>query len=95
MSYDNMILGVGNINHPANQREDQLEEFESNNLSKCLDYAKETKDFEYIENAIIDQNVIIENAISEIDFLIEVYSNNTFTKNKLLKIKRNLNSNQK
>ena len=95
MNYDNMILGVGNINHPANQREDQLEEFESNNLSKCLDYAKETKDFEYIENAIIDQNVIIENAISEIDFLIEVYSNNTFTKNKLLKIKRNLNSNQK
>lgn len=95
MSYDNMILGVGNINHPANQREDQLEEFESNNLSKCLDYAKETKDFEYIENAIIDQNVIIENAISEIDFLIEVYSNNSFTKNKLLKIKRNLNSNQK
>ena len=95
MNYDNMILGVGNINHPANQREDQLEEFESNNLAKCLDYAKETKDFECIENAIIDQNVIIENAISEIDFLIEVYSNNTFTKNKLLKIKRNLNSNQK
>ena len=90
MNYDNMILGVGNINHPANQIDDKLEEFESNNLAKCLDYAKETNDFEYIENAIIDQNVIIENAISEIELLIEVYSNNTFTKNKLLKIKINL-----
>ena len=87
MNYDNMILGVENINHPANQIDDKLEEFESNNLAKCLDYAKETNDFEYIENAIIDQNVIIENAISEIELLIEVYSNNTFTKNKLLKIK--------
>lgn len=97
MNYDEQVIGVGNSFHPANQQETESDHFESNNLEECLDYAKDFKDFEPIENAIIEQNVAIEKAVSEIDLLIDTYhhTEQTFLKNKLLSIKRQLMFNQK
>lgn len=97
MNYDNDILGVGNSDHPANQEQIEYETFESNNLWECLDYAKDTKDFELIENAITLQNTIIEKTISEIEFLIDTYhhTDHSLLKNRLIKLRTELKSNQK
>ena len=95
MNYDDQVLGVGNSFHPANQQEIETDHFESNNLQKCLDYAKDFKDFEPIENAIIDQNVAIEKAISELNFLIDSCIQNKFMQNRLIALKRQLMFNQK
>jgi len=97
MNYDNDILGIGNSDHPANQEQIESETFESNNLWECLDYTKEFKDFELIENAITLQNTIIEKAIIDLDFLIDTYhhTDQSLLKNKLVKIKTDLKFNQK
>ena len=97
MDYDNDILGVGNSQHPANQEQYEETVFESDVLMDCLDYYKDTKDSELIENAIINQNTIIEKVISQIDFLIDMYhhTSHSLLKNKLVKIKTELKSNQK
>lgn len=94
-NYDKDYLGTNNSQHPANQ-EQESETFESNNLEECLNYAKDFKDFELIENAITLQNTIIEKAISELDFLIDVYrhTDQTLLKNKLVKIRTELKFNQ-
>ena len=83
--------------HPVNQEQIEPETFESNNLWECLNYAKDTKDFELIENAITLQNTIIEKAVSELDFLIDLnhQTENTYMKNKLVKLRTELKSNQK
>jgi hypothetical protein len=96
MNYDDQVLGVYNSQHPANQKEIEQEEFDSVNLQECLDYAKETKDFEWIETAIIKQNTAIEKAVSELDLLIDTYHHTyqTFLKNRLKAIKRELMFNQ-
>ena len=93
-NYDEIVLGVGNIQHPANQRDEQ-EDFDSVNLQECLDYAKETKDFEWIETAIIMQNTVIEKAVSELDYLVNICGDNTLLRNRLKALKRELIFNQK
>lgn len=95
--YDDIILGVGNYQHPANQEETDLEIFESDNIQECLDYAKDYDDFEPIENAIMKQETIIEKAILEIDFLISVgqSSHNVLIPNRLKQLRSSLLSNQK
>lgn len=95
MNYDETVLGVGNSEHPANQEQTEPETFESNNLLECLNYAKDFKDFELIENAITLQNTIIEKAISELDFLIDSLHSNTMVKNRLVKLITELKFNQK
>lgn len=92
--YDEIVLGVENSQHPANQRDEQ-EEFDSVNLQECLDYAKDTKDFECIENAIIMQNTAIEKAVSELDYLVNICGDNTLLRNRLKALKRELMFNQK
>jgi len=93
--YDEIVLGVGNSQHPANQREYEQEEFDSVNLQECLDYAKDTKDFECIETAIILQNTAIEKAVSELDYLVNICGDNTLLRNRLKALKRELMFNQK
>lgn len=83
--------------NPANQEQIEPETFESNNLCDCLDYAKDTKDFELIENAITLQNTIIEKAVSELNTLIfeaQIVRNLPLV-NRLQKIKVLLTSNLK
>lgn len=53
--YDNEELGVGHPNHPANQPDEpSMSElgFSLLTLQECLDYYKETKDIEPLENKI-------------------------------------------
>ena len=94
-NYDEIVLGVENSQHPANQREDEQEDFDSVNLQECLDYAKDTKDFEWIENAIINQNTAIEKAVSELDYLVNICGDNTLLRNRLKALRRELIFNQK
>lgn len=93
-NYDEIVLGVGNSQHPANQTDEQ-EDFDSVNLQDCLDYAKETKDFEWIETAIIMQNTAIEKAVLELDYLVNICGDNTLLRNRLKALKRELIFNQK
>jgi len=93
-NYDEIVLGVENSQHPANQGEEQ-EDFDSVNLQECLDYAKETKDFEWIETAIIMQNTAIEKAVLELDYLVNICGDNTLLRNRLKALKRELIFNQK
>jgi len=87
-NYDHDVLGIGNPEHPANREEQEM--FESDNLSECLDYAKLAYDFEPMEAAIYNNDTIIENAISEIQFCIDCLQNNSLVKNRLLAVKRKL-----
>ena len=93
--YDEIVLGVGNNQHPANQKEEEQEEFDSVNLQECLDYAKDTKDFEWIETAIIKQNTVIEKAVLELDYLVNICGDNSMLRNRLKALKRELMFNQK
>ena len=91
-NYDHDVLGVGNPNHPYNEKEQEI--FESDNIQECFDYAKLAYDYEPLEVAIYNQETIIENAVSELHFCIDCLQKNTLVKNRLLAIKRNLMSNQ-
>jgi len=87
-NYDHDVLGVGNPEHPANRIEEEI--FESDNLQECLDYSKTFNDYEPMEAAIYNNDTIIENAISEIQFCIDTLQNNSLVKNRLLAVKRKL-----
>ena len=87
-NYDHDILGVGNPEHPYNREEQEI--FESDNLQECLDYAKLAHDYEPLEDAIYNNDTIIENAISELQFCIDCLQNNSLVKNRLLAVKRKL-----
>lgn len=80
-------------NNPVNVIDEEEVLFESNNLSECLDYAKETKDFEPIENAIMHHQLKLEKATSEIQFLIDLsrQNKNDFMAKKLIKLRNELN----
>ena len=82
-----------NPDNPINQ-EQYSESFESDVLSECLDYAKEFNDYELIEKAIVNQETIIEKAVSEIEFLMDSLNHNTMVKNRLYKLRTLLKSNQ-
>jgi len=88
MNLDDYIEGMQDINHPANREEQEM--FESDNLQECLDYAKLAYDYEPLEAAIYNNDTIIENTISEIQFCIDCLQNNRLVKNRLLAVKRKL-----
>jgi len=69
-----------------------FEEFESINLEKCLDYYKEMKDIEPLENAILENRWKIERAIENIQLLIDVSrsTKNSYMANQLIGIKTSL-----
>ena len=89
-NYDDDVLGVGNPEHPANRHEQKP--FESDNLQECLDYAKLANEFESLENAIYNNEVVIMSAIQDLNFCIDCMSatDNVFVLNKLKRIKSNL-----
>lgn len=89
-NYDNDVIGTGNPDHPYNIEPMEEEIFESDNLSECLDYAKLANDYEPMEAAIYNNETIIENAISEIQFCIDCLQKNNLVKNRLLAVKRKL-----
>ena len=93
--FDFEIIGVGNPDHPANEVENEFEDFESNNLNKCLDYAKDNDDFEPLEFAILNQKEITEKVIEELQWIFDSTQNNVSVKNKCIKLINLLKSNQK
>jgi putative salt-induced outer membrane protein YdiY len=93
-NYDHDVLGTGNPEHPYNKELIEEEIFESDNIQECMDYSKLAYDYEPLENAVYKQETIIEKAISEIDFCIDILHNNSLAKNRLLKVKHLLMSNQ-
>jgi len=93
MNPDDYIEGTHNRMNPANWNE-TIDLFESDNILECLDYAKDSDDFEPIENAIIKQETIIENAINELQFLMDSCNENVWMRNKLIAIKSKLKSTQ-
>jgi hypothetical protein len=69
-----------------------FEEFESINLEKCLDYFKDYKDIEPLENAILENRWKIERAIENIQLLIDVArsTKNSYMANQLIGIQTSL-----
>ena len=88
MNPDDYIEGIHDPLNPANWVEEET--FKSDNLSECLDYSKTFNDYEPMEAAIYNNDTIIENAISEIQFCIDCLQNNSLVKNRLLAVKRKL-----
>lgn len=91
MNPDDYIEGTFNPMNPANW-DDKLNIFESEDLSECLDYSKETNDFEPIENAIFLQETKVKKALEKIIFSLDAmaHSDNEFIIKQLLAIKRDL-----
>lgn len=91
MNPDDYIQGTFDANNPANQ-ETIADEFYSEDLSECLNYAKENQYFEPIENAIFLHETKVKNALEKLMFSLDAmaHSENTFIINQLLAIKRDL-----
>ena len=91
MNPDNYIEGDFDPRNPANQ-ETIVEEFYSEDLSECMNYAKETQDFEPLENAIFLHEAKVKKALEKIMFSLDAmaHSENTFIINQLLAIKTEL-----
>jgi len=89
-NYDYDVIGTGNPEHPYNRPPMEEEIFESDNLQECMDYSKLANDYEPLEAAIYNNDTIIENAISEIQFCIDCLQKNDLVKNRLLAVKRKL-----
>jgi len=91
MNPDDHIEGTFDPTNPANQ-ETIADEFYSEDLSECLNYAKENEDFEPLENAIFLHETKVKKALEKIMFSLDAmaHSENTFIINQLLAIKREL-----
>ena len=91
MNYDEYITGLHDENSPLNIT--QLEEFNSTDLSKCLDFYKFTKDIDPLEVAIDENRRKLELATKLIIELTHVMRevDNAFAANKLCKIRDILN----
>lgn len=91
INLDNYIEGDFNPSNPSNQVE-IIEEFESEDLSECMDFAKDNDDFEPLENAIFTHEIKVKKAIEKIVFALDAmaHSENVFIINQLLAIKREL-----
>lgn len=71
-----------------------FDEFQSKDLSECLDYFKETKQIEPLENAITENETMLEKATADIQYLIDVARASgklDFYANKLISIRNNIN----
>ena len=85
-----MTASVKYKNDPTDDFE--FEEFDSNNLDKCLDYFKDYKDIEPLENAILENRWKIEKALENIQLLIHVArsTKNSYMANQLIGIQTSL-----
>lgn len=90
-NYDEYITGLQDENSPLNIT--QLEEFNSTDLSKCLDFYKFTNDIDPLEVAIDENRRRLELATKLIveltHFMREV--ENAYAANKLIEIRNILN----
>ena len=91
MILDHYIEGTFDPNNPSNQ-EPVTEEFYSEDLSECLQFAKDNQDFEPLENAIFLHETKVKNAMEKVMFSLDAmaHSENAFIINQLLAIKREL-----
>jgi hypothetical protein len=87
-SYDYDVIRTGNPDHPYNRPPMEEEMFESDNLSECLDYCKLANDYEPLEAAILNQETVIEKAVSELQFCVDAmaHSDNTLVPNRLRRV---------
>lgn len=91
MNLDDYIEGRFDPNNPANQ-EIIADEFYSEDLSECLDYAKDNENFGPLENAIFLHETKVKKAIEKIMFAMDAmsHSDNLFIIKQLLEIKTEL-----
>lgn len=91
MNPDDYIEGTFNPLNPSNWDE-KLSTFESEDLSECLEFAKENHDFEPLENAIFLQEIKVKKALEKLSFCIDLMKNseNAFMLNQLYELKREL-----
>ena len=91
MNPDDHIQGTFAPNNPVNQ-ETIADEFYSEDLSECLDYAKDNDDFEPLENAIFLHETKVKKALEKVIFSLDAmaHSENVFIINQLLAFKREL-----
>lgn len=81
--YDHDILGIGNPNHPANQIEETVENFDSNNLQKSFQYYQETNDEDLLNSVFEYHNTTTQNSIDNLTKLVLVLRDrdNTYAAN--------------
>lgn len=66
MEYDNDYLGVGNNQHPANQPDQEPDEYDFDDVHDCIDYAEIMDDFEPLKNKAKELLEIITNLKKQI-----------------------------
>lgn len=87
MNLDNYIEGDFDTKNPFNH-EDLFDDFYSENIIDCYNFYKEYDDIEPLVHAINHNNKVIENSITELQYLVDVLNagSNVFVKNKLFNI---------
>jgi len=92
MNPDDYIEGTFRNDNPINQKDMDLEDFESDNIAECMEYYKRTGDIEPLENAIVTFEANKVNMLEEIAFCVDVLRvvHNDGVANRLQRIKNNL-----
>ena len=71
---DDYIEGRFNLNNPCNQEE--LPEFQSNDIQECFDYYRDSKDSEPLENAILRNEIKKQMVKDDITEVIKLFRTN-------------------
>ena len=79
-----------NLVPPSFFEEPEKEDFYSENLQECLNYSRDFKNDQPLEDAIIKNELIIEKTIIELQTCIDALNINIFVKNKLINIRKQL-----
>ena len=85
-------MDTRDITFNAPYLQEEQEDFESDNLAECLNYYRETKDFQPLAIAIENTQDKLTEAVKDIQFLMELahQTNLTYYANKLLSIRKKL-----
>ena len=71
MNPDDYIEGTFVDENPINQKDEDLEDFESDNIQECMEYYKRTGDIEPLENAIATFERTKEDLCDKLTFCID------------------------
>lgn len=66
MEYDNDYLGVGNNQHPANQPDQNPDEYDFDDVWDCIDYAENEGKFDPLKDMVKELLEIINNLKKQI-----------------------------
>ena len=66
MEYDNDYLGVGNNQHPANQPEQEFDEYDFDDVWDCIEYAENEGKFDPLKDMVKELLEIINNLKKQI-----------------------------